>query len=175
MAVAIWMSVASDIFSTLSVGSSDQSSSGQEDTGWNEDNSILEQSAGPKSDVSEQGSASQSMSKEESYVDSFNSGSLDSSEVQKRKMSTSENRDTAAQATENKSKETGNRPHDSNETGDKNEFTEPGEITGESEHINSVNTNEQDDIGEKISSAKDSVHHHSTLSPYGLAFVDGMR
>ena len=52
-AVAVWMSVASDMFSTLSVGSSDDESSSDAEElcsqGTNDDYSILEPSAGAKS------------------------------------------------------------------------------------------------------------------------------
>ena len=52
-AVAVWMSVASDMFSTLSVGSSDDESSSDPEElcsqGTNDDYSILEPSAGAKS------------------------------------------------------------------------------------------------------------------------------
>ena len=74
-AVVVWMSVASDIFSTLSVGSSDDESSSDAEElcsqGTNDDNSILEPSAGAKSVILGQGPWPLSDVNEESHSGSF--------------------------------------------------------------------------------------------------------
>ena len=107
-AVAVWMSVVSDIFSTLSVGSSDDESSSDAEElcsqGTNDDNSILEPSAGAESVFSGQGPWPLSDVNEESHSGSF-STSVVAHEVRNKKSSTSDNVDSVSENQQDKPNE----------------------------------------------------------------------